>query len=230
MKIKSDLVWAILLIVTAVLFFYLGSSTESFENEEVIGSRIEEKTDKIKILEYKIQQLSEELTSRGIYSYPQANLIFEKGDPEAKVLIMLNGRDFIPDLEIERKVITDYSGDAEKIFQDTANKGNIFHVGTLNAHNPVAFDVKKFNKKLAMDLVFKSERNLWHQYIRTRKTPDGDLKTFWVITNKDSEVIDKHIDEEFPTDEDGNVHFGAANELKYSEIRMNSIFRPYATD
>lgn len=228
MKIKSDFVWAILLLITAALFFYLGSSTQALEHEEVLAKNIKEKTGRIQVLEYKIEQLSEELTSRGIFSYPQANIIFEKGNSEAKVIIMLNGRDAIPNLEIERNLVTDYSGGGDNKLQKLMEKGKRTNIGTLSAHNPVAFDVEKFDDVLAMDLVFNSERNQWQQYIRTKKTSEGDLKTFWVITNKESEVIDKHIDEGYPTNADGEVFLGPNSKVKYSEIRMNSIFRPYA--
>lgn len=230
MKIKSDLTWAVLLIGTAAISFYLGTRTGTLETEGTLKREVEESTEKITVLENKIDQLSEELRSRGIYSYPQANVVSEKNDDTATVVINLNGKDAIPDLEIERRLITDYSGNADGNFEELENKGKTTHIGTLSAHNPVAFDIEKFQEELAMDLIFKSERNSWHQYIRARKNEQGEIKTFWIITNGGSEVIDKHIDEGFPTDDEGNIILGKNKKMKYSDIKMNSVFQPDFTD
>lgn len=225
MKVKSEIILAILLMATAVISIYLGFRTGALNSKEDLRIQIEEKTEKIKVLEDKIQQLSQELTSRGIYSYPQASLVPEKGGTAAKVLITLNGREEIKDLEIERRINFDYLNNAGESLEATANKGKTVFLGTLTAHNPVAFEIENFQKDLAIDLKFKSGRDQWHQYIRTSKTPDG-IKSFWVITNRDSEVIDKHIDPGFPTDVSGSVEFTGNRKVRYADIAMNSIFRP----
>ncbi len=230
MKIKSEIIWAILLIGTATVSYYLGFKTGTLETDENLKISREQKAEKILSLENKVQQLSEELTSRGIYSYPQASVISKHRDSTATVLIHLNGRDPIKSLEIERKQIINYSRNTKDNFEESGLKKTTAFIGTLNAHNPVTFELDWFKEATAIDLTFKSEQNRWHQYIRASKTPEGEIRTFWIITNKDSEVIDKHIDEGFPVDKDGNLALGADREVKYSEIVMNSIFRLYATE
>lgn len=230
MKLTSEFIWAALLIVTAALFFYLGIKTGSLETEEALNDSIEKKAKEISALERKIHQLSEELTSRGIFSYPQASVISEKTDSAVTVLIHLNGREAIPNLEIERKIMIDDSIPKDGKAKDLSSGGTKTSIGDLHAHNPVAFKVDDFQNQLGIDLFFRSERKQWHQYIRARRTLEGEIKTFWIITNQESEVIDKHMDEGFPVNSTGSISFDANKNIKYSEVRMNSIFRPYASE
>lgn len=223
MKIKSEIIWSAMLILTAGVFFYLGNKTGTLETEEDYRNSIIEKSEKITALESKIQQISDELTSRGIFSYPQAAIASDKNDATATVLISLNGREAIKDLEIQRRIKSDNSGAS---VQDPGSKTTTAYIGNLTVHNPVTFELTEFEKELAINLYFKSQRKQWHQYILAKKTENGVIKTFWVITNGDSEVIDKHIDEGFPTDKDGKVSFGQKKKVNYSEIRMNSVFKP----
>lgn len=225
MKKKTDLIWASLLILTAVLFFYLGNRTGSIGTKEDLTNKIEKKDETITALEGKLQQLSDELTSRGIYSYPQAHLVSYDNDSTATVLINLNGRDAIRNLVIERSLIYDYSGNTQHHIKDNQPASTRASIGTLTAHNPVAFNIKEIKNEVAVELIYRSDRNQWHQYLWANRTPGGELKTFWVITNSDSQVIDKHIDEGFPTRQDGYVLPGKIN---YSDIRMNSPFNPYS--
>lgn len=226
MKIKSDFIWAVLLIATAAIAIYLGAKEGSLKTEEAFQSKIEIRDKRIKILENKVQQLSEELTSRGIFSYPQATLVTTKKDTVANVVITLNGREEIKNLEITRKLMVRSQENSAPLLK----RVKTVSIGTLNAHNPVNFEVENFEKELLIQLIFKSGKNLWNQYIMTRKNSKGEIKTFWVITNRESEVIDKHIDEGFPVNKEREFNFGIIRGLKYSEIRMNSIFRSFAEE
>lgn len=230
MSLKTEITWAALLLGTAALSFYLGIKAGTWETEENIKERVEEKAKKIKALENKIQQLSEELTSRGIFSYPQASVVSKKGGATATVLVNLNGREPIEDLEIERQIRSDDFREPEEISGNSRQSGRKTSIGTLTAHNPVAFELENFKNKIAIDLTYKSQRNQWRQYLIAKRSPEGGIKTFWVITNKDSEVIDKHIDDGFPVDSNGDVVLGENKKIKYSEIKMNSIFNPIAPD
>ncbi len=226
MKIKSDVIWAVLLIATAAIAIYLGAKEGSLKTEEAFQAKIETRDKRIRILEDKVQQLSEELTSRGIFSYPQATLVSAKKDTVANVVITLNGREEIRNLEITRKLKLsgqDHSGIPEK-------KVRTVSIGTLNAHNPVNFEVENFQKELLIHLVFKSGKNLWNQYIVARKNSRGEIRSFWVITNSEYEVIDKHIDEDFPTEKEYISLPDDNLEVKYSDIKMNSIFKPFSID
>ena len=225
MKIKSEIIWATFLIGTAALSFYLGSTTGSLETRESMRSMIESQTDTINILENKVEQLSEELTSRGIYSYPQANIVTEDNGSTSVVVVTLNGREAIHNLEIESRPTT-RNGNGANDNSDEFPPGITANIGTLTAHNPVAFEIEDIGKGIDVDLNFNSRRHQWHQYIRARKTSDGEIKTFWVITNEDMEVIDKHVDTGFPADEDGNLILGKNKKVKFSEIRMSSVFHP----
>lgn len=226
MKVRSDFVWAVLLLGTAVISFFLGARKGRLDTGENFRDRIGEETEKISVLENKVQQLSEELISRGIYSYPQANVISEKDDTTATVVVVLNGRESIPNLKIERKPTENFSAENTDTVVQTVRKRTISNIGNLTAHNPVAFELGTSRDNIDVNLKFISGRNVWHQYIRARKTPDGELKNFWVITNKESEVIDKHIDKGFPLDENGSLVFDPGRTVKYSEVRMNSVFLP----
>ena len=226
MKLKSDIIWAAVLISTAVLFFYLGTNSGTLSSEKYTEGKNKEQAEKIAVLENKIQQLSEELKSRGIYSHPQANVFMEKGSSATKVLIILNGKDAIPNLQIDRKLLIDSSDDDTGNFEELAGKAKTTHIDVLTAHNPVAFEIDGFKNKIALDLSFKSEDNQWHQYLIGRKTGKGEIKTFWVLTNQDSEVIDKHVDPGFPKDIEGNLLLGKKKKVKYAHIQMNSIFQP----
>lgn len=220
MKLKSDLVWAIVLIGLAAASFFLGMKKSSLETE----AALEDKLEKINLLESKNQQLSEELRSRGVFSYPQANTISKLQDSAATVLITLNGKDPIEDLRLQRKVTYSYSKSQATAEKDS--KGKTFDLGTLKPHNPSAFDISLTEEEVAIHLEYSSKRKKWHQYLRLKKTKDGKIKSFWVITNQNSVVIDKHIDPGFPTDPEGKVVLWKDQSLKYSELEMNSIFPP----
>lgn len=222
MKLRSDFVWAAILIGTAVISFYLGTRIGSLDTKNRIANELQEQAEKIKVLENKNQQLSEELKSRGVFSYPQANLVAGKTDAGPKVLILLNGKDAIENLEIKRKVGSFSSNPTRglaKIEKST-------HIGTLTAHNPIAFEIENFEKYIFLEFSFRAGGKEWHQYLVGRKTSKGKIKTFWVITDKNSEVIDKHVDQGFPTDNNGNLLLGGDEKLQYSDIRMNSKFVP----
>ena len=226
MKKKADLIWAGLLLLTALIFFYLGNKTGSIEAGEDLTNQIQNKNETISALENKLQQLSDELTSRGIYSYPQAHVVADENDSNATVLINLNGRDPIKNLVIERRLISNYSAMTQDLDnQPASTKASI---GTLTAHNPLTFTIEEIKNEIAVELIYRSDRNQWHQYLWSNRISSGELKTFWVITNSDSQVIDKHIDEGFPTDQDGDVVLGENQKLDYADIKMNSFFSPYS--
>ena len=220
MKIKSDLVWAIVLIGLAAASFFLGMTQSGLETE----AQLEQKMEEIRLLENKNQQLSEELRSRGVFSYPQANIISKLQDSVAMVLITLNGKDPINDLRLTRNVIYNYS-EAENI-QDKAQQGKTSHLGTLRSHNPSAFDIPLDQDEVAILLEYEADKKEWHQHIRIKKTEEGKIKSFWVITNRNSVIIDKHIDPGFPTDPEGNVVLQKGQKIRYSDLELNSLFPP----
>ena len=219
MKITSDIIWAVVLLVVAAASFLIGRKKESLKTEELLNEKLEE----IKVLENKNQQLSEELTSRGIYSYPQANIISKKKDSVAMVLISLNGKDPIENLKLRRNVLADYS---TALSSTPERKGKLTDLGTLKPHNPSAFDIPLEGEEIALQLDFESKKNKWKQYVWIKKSEDGKIKSFWVITNENSVVVDKHIDPGFPLDTEEKVVLSNGQSLDYSELKMNSIFPP----
>lgn len=224
MKINSDVIWAVSLVVLGFICFYIGNRVGRIEAGREYRSENEEQQAEIENLLQKNNQLSEELTSRGIYSYPQATIIPEAKDSQATVLITLNGNDPVKNLEIRRKVFYDYSKKGQKELKDSGNISEPIFLGTLKSHNPATFDIPLTKEEIALVFQFESKKNQWKQHIRLKRLPDGTVKSFWVITNGESEVIDKHIDQGFPTDPDGNIVFWEDRKLKYSEIELNSRF------
>ena len=223
MKINSALIWALVTIGLVGTSFLLGSMTGNLKSDE--DSESEQKTEEIKILKEKVDQLTEELTSRGIFSYPQANVITRLQDSGATILITLNGNDPVQDLEVSRTLLYDYSDLTKQEASESLLKEETTYLGTLKAHNPAAFDVPKMKEEVVVRLRFDSATDHWNQYIRIKRSSGGELKSFWVITNRDSEVIDKHIDEGFPVDETSHVVLWKNKRLAYPDIEMNSIFR-----
>ena len=219
MKINSDLIWALALIAVAAASFFLGMTRENLKTEE----RLEEQLGKIEILEKKNQQLSEELTSRGIYSYPQATIVSKLNGAVATVLISLNGKDPIPNLKLRKNVIFNYSA---KESLKPEQGGILTDLGTLKPHNPSAFDIPLNEEEIALYLEFDSKLSEWHQYIWIRTGTNGKPASFWVITNENSVVIDKHLDPGFPTDEEEKMLLWKGQRLDYSDLKMNSIFPP----
>ena len=212
------IVLSILFLGLLALSFYLGTLRGNLETEDRFRTQLEELSEEIKILRQKNQQLSEELTSRGIFSYPQANVVSKMRDSAATVVITLNGKDEIEDLVVERSII---SGPGEADW--TRHEGSTYF-GTLKAHNPAAFNIPVKKDEVGIRLSFKTEEKEWQQYIKLRKTADGKIKSFWVITNGDSQVIDKHIDKGFPVDDEGKVRLWNGLRVNYSDIRMNTTF------
>lgn len=219
MKIKSDLVWAIILLALAAISFFLGMKKGSMGAED----QLEDKLEEIKILESQNQQLSDELSSRGVYSYPQANIMSKPLDSFAMALITLNGKDPIEDLKLRRNMVYNYSAvDAS----EAQPKGKLSDLGTLKSHNPSAFEIPLTENEVGIHFEYESNRKKWHQYIRIKRSDDGKIRSFWVLTNDNSVIIDKHIDPGFPTDEAGQVTIWKDQKVDYSDLEMNSIFRP----
>ncbi|MCY2685888.1 hypothetical protein [Salinimicrobium sp. TH3] len=219
MKINSDFVWAIILLGLATAAFLLGMKKGSINAEDQLEKRIEE----IRILENKNQQLSEELRSRGVYSYPQANIISKMQDSIAMVLITLNGKDPIQNLKVRRKVHYDYSLSKDTLYSQDVKFTDL---GTLKPHNPSAFEIPLPGKEAAVHLEYEANRKQWHQYIWLRKPGNGTIKSFWVITNNNSVIIDRHIDPGFPTNKEGEVVLLKDRSINYADLEMNSIFSP----
>lgn len=222
MKIKSDVIWAIVLLLVAIASFFLGVQRGSLSTEE----ELEEKLKEIEILKNKNQQLSEELTSRGIYSYPQANLVSKAQDASAMVLITLNGQDPIKNLKVRRKVIENYSQSKDYRASETGTSGRWTDLGTLKPHNPSAFEIPLNQQEVAIQLDYESGRNTWRQYIWLKRANDNKIQTFWIITNGNSQIIDKHIDPGFPKEAEDQITLWKDKKVEYSNLRMNSVFPP----
>lgn len=219
MKIKADLVWAVVLVGLAAASFLLGMKKSTLETED----ELEETRREIRLLENKNQQLSEELMSRGIYSYPQANVVSDGQDSVAMVLITLNGKDPIQDLQLRREII--FHNSLTSGFKDELS-GKFTDLGTLKPHNPTALEIPITTKEVALQLNFESKSKEWQQYIWIKKNEVGNIKSFWVITNQNSVIIDKHMDPGFPTDNEGNIVLFKNEQIRYSELELNSIFNP----
>ena len=219
MKISSDLVWAVILVALATASYFLGVKRGSLSSEDLI----EEQEKQIGILQKENQQLSKELESRGIFSYPQANVISKMEDSVALALITLNGKEPISDLKLRRKLIYNYS---EVNSLENLEQGKITDLGTLRPHSPAAFEIPLTGKEIAMHLEYTSRQKKWHQYIWIRKSKGGKIHSFWVITNKNSVIIDKHIDQNFPTDPEGQVVLWKNEKIDYSNLEMSTIFPP----
>ena len=222
MKINSDFKWAVILLIVAVAAFFLGIHKGGLAAEDLLQEQLE----RIRILEDKNQQLSEELTSRGIFSYPQATIISKPKDSVAMALITLNGKDAIENLTLKRKIFQNYSLVQSSEASGFASMEKSNDLGTLKAHNPSAFDIPLEEREVAVQLDYKTSKNRWHQYIWIKKSGNGKIKTFWIITNGDSQVIDKHIDPAFPVNAEGKVVLWEDSQVDYSEVEMNSTFPP----
>ncbi|WP_029033165.1 hypothetical protein [Salinimicrobium terrae] len=219
MKVNSDFVWAVILLIVAAASFFLGIKKENLKSEELLDEKLEE----IRVLENKNQQLSEELISRGIYSYPQASIIPKMEDSVAMVLISLNGKDPIKNLRLRRNVFFNYS--AMGSFQPS-QEGRLTDLGDLKPHNPSAFDIPLQGDEVALNLEYESKNDTWQQYIWIKKSGEGQIKLFWIITNESSVVIDKHVDPGFHLDSEEKVVPWDDQKINYSNIEMNSIFPP----
>ena len=222
MKVNSDFIWAVVLLAVAAVSFFLGIKKGSIGAEDQLQDQLKE----IRLLEDKNQQLSDELTSRGIYSYPQANIVSKVKDSVAMALITLNGKDAIENLKVRRNLFRNYSRIQSNIATEAASSGKLTDLGILRQHNPSAFDVPITGKEVAIQLDFESGRNKWQQYIWIKKSGDGKIKTFWIITNGNSQIIDKHIDPDFPVNVDGKVVLWEDRSIDYSNLEMNSTFPP----
>jgi len=225
MKLNSDFMWSVYLIGTAILFFYFGSLIGSSQTEQNLSRQMEESEEKINILNRENRQLSQQLTSRGIYSYPQAGIITGEQDDHLTLLIMLNGQEALKDLVVKRNIIPNYSqltaSEAEKVTPTTRSA----YLGSLKPHTPAGFQMSLKQKEAAIEFHFESGKSKWKQIIRSKKSPAGNILSFWVITNGNDLVIDKHIDEGFPVEEDGSILLWEDKKVRYAEIAMNSPFR-----
>lgn len=224
MKLNSDFMWSVYLIGTAILFFYFGNLLGSSQTKQDLARQIDKKEEEIRILDRENQQLSEQLTSRGIYSYPQASIISGKQDGNLTLLIMLNGQEELKDLVVKRNVIPNYSDITTAEAEETMPSGRSAYLGSLRPHTPAGFEMSLKNEEAAIEFSFESGKNKWKQIIRAKKTASGNILSFWIITNGNNQVIDKHIDKGFPVEENGSIQLWKDQEVKYSEIGLNSVF------
>ncbi|WP_029038883.1 hypothetical protein [Salinimicrobium xinjiangense] len=217
MKINSDIIWAIILLGLTSITFLLGMKKGSMTAEDQLQDNLEE----IRILQIKNEQLSEELKSRGVYSYPQANVFSKPQEATAMVLITLNGKDPIKNLSLRRKLVPNFSELEHLNFSVDEISTDL---GTLKPHNPSAFPISLSENELAIQLLFETNRKKWFQYIWLKKQTGDKYSSFWIITNENSVIIDKHIDPDFPTDEEGRINLYKGKSITYPDLELNSIF------
>ncbi len=141
-------------------------------------------------------------------------------------LITLNGQDPIKNLKLRRRVIEDYSQVERDVFTGAGQEGKFTDLGTLKPHNPSAFNIPLNTNEVALQLNYESRQNKWHQYIWIKKSKDGKIRSFWVITNENSLVIDKHLDPDFPVNADGQIKLWQGKSIDYSALEMSSTFPP----
>lgn len=222
MKLNSDIMWSFYLTGTAILFFCFGNFLGSSQTEKDLAQKMEEKDQKIKLLNQENQQLSEELTSRGILSYPQAGIISGNQEENLSLLIMLNGQKPITNLIVKRKVIPSYSQMSQEEVKNAIPEKNSGNLGVLKPHTPASINIPMKEEEVAVIFNFKSGKKEWSQHLRAKRDPSGKIAAFWVITNGNKVVIDKHIDKNFPLEPDGSILFWKDKKVNYSEIEMNS--------
>lgn len=224
MKINSDFMWSIYLILIAAIFFYFGNVLAVSETEEKFSRVLDENTEKLKLLEKQNLELSDKLTSKGILSYPQANILSTENDTITTILITLNGSTPLEDLKVNRSYIYNYSKVEHKdLPQMEVHKKTTF-LGTLKTHTPAGFEIKMKEEEVAIDLVYQTGENTWNQHMRIKRDSNNELMAFWILTNKNNEVIDKHVDKGFPAEDDGSILLYKNKSVFYSDIKMNSSF------
>ena len=214
---------AALFTVLAVLSTYIAGKRESRQSEEELQLELQEKNREIRMLNERNLELADELAARG--SYPQANVVSKLENRVATVVVTLNGGYAVENLILHKNVTSEYSEKTGDEIEDLSKSRNFTDLGTLKTHQPAAFDIPMTEDEVAVQLQFSTKKKQWNQHIRIKKTPQGQIKSFWILTNGDSEVIDKHIDEGFPVDEDGKLRLWKNSEVRYSDIEVNSIFR-----
>ena len=126
MKMNSDFMWSLYLIGTAILFFYFGSLIGKARANEDLSQEIQANEEMIRVLKGENLQLSEQLTSRGIYSYPRAGIIDQ--DDNLTLLIMLHGQKPLKDLEVRRTIIPNYSKKTSSLETDASKQGKYFYL------------------------------------------------------------------------------------------------------
>lgn len=225
MKFNSDLMWSLYLITAAILFFFFGNYIGSSQTEKELIRRLQTNEERIQILNRENEQLSKQLTSRGIYSYPQAGIISAEKEDQITLLLMLNGQKALKDLVVKRSMLASYSLLKSSEARDALPSQKITYLGSLKPHTPASFEMPLKQREAAIEFIFKSGKNQWKQILRVRKNEKGKILSFWVITNGDDLVIDKHVDKGFPTEEDGSILLWEDRKVRYSEIEMNSVFR-----
>ncbi|MEG9326470.1 hypothetical protein V6B16_00845 [Salinimicrobium catena] len=225
MKFNSDLLWSFYLIAAAVLFFSFGNFIGSSQTEKELSRQLKRSEEKIQILNRENQQLSEQLTSRGIYSYPQAGIISSEEEDQVTLLLMLNGQKALKDLVVKRSMLPGYSLLKGSEAKETMLSQKITYLGSLKPHTPAAFEMPLKQKEAAIEFIFKSGKKQWKQILRVRQNDKGEIFSFWVITNGNDLVIDKHVDKGFPIEKDGGILLWEDRKVRYSEIEMNSVFR-----
>lgn len=217
------LLLAAIFVILAVLSTYIAGKRESHQSEEELRTKLQEKDTEIRILNQKNLELTEELASRG--SYPQANVVSKLEHSVATVVVTLNGGYALDNLLLYKNVLPGYSMLSNSEMEDLSQSQNFTDLGSLKAHHPAAFNVPMSRDEVAVHLQFNTRSKQWIQHIRIKKDAEGQIKAFWVLTNGDSEVIDKHIDKGFPVDEDGRISLWQNSKVSYSDIEVNSIFR-----
>lgn len=225
MKFNSDLLWSFYLIAAAVLFFSFGNFIGSSQTEKELFRQLKRSEEKIQILNRENQQLSEQLTSRGIYSYPQAGIISAEEEDQVTLLLMLNGQKALKDLVVKRSMLPGYSLLKGSEAKETMLSQKTTYLGSLKPHTPAAFEMPLKQKEAAIEFIFKSGKKQWKQILRVRQNDKGEIFSFWVITNGNDLVIDKHVDKGFPMEKDGSILLWEDRKVRYSEIEMNSVFR-----
>ncbi len=197
---------------------YYGKKVATIEKDQNDQAQVELKevintqTEKIKTLSEKnlelskmnidvsndIQQKADELTADG--SYPFATIRGElEGGKKSQLLIHLKGRYAIQNLTTKIVIVPDYSTVSGLDLRVLGMEVPPMDIGTLRSLEFKSFFVDTPTKETAITIYYKSNNNSWTDSIRVKDTESG-RKFLWYTADKSGDVLNSHIDPNFPND------------------------------
>jgi hypothetical protein len=205
--------------IAIMILTYLAAKKDGEVSENSLKEMITYQTSEIKRLSEENIRLSQviykntnQLTGNG--SYPIGQVAGGKKNA-VQIIIGVNGEFALPNLTARIVSIPDYKKISGLDLRTAGITNPTIPLGTIRKNEMKYFFADTRTKETAVIIYFKSDNYSWIQSMRIIITPKG-RRSFWFITDDNGKIIDKHIDDDFPKNNDGKVVLWS-NEIKLFE-------------
>lgn len=209
--------------VVTMVFTYLAAKQDGQETEDNLSQTITEQSSEIKRLSSQNIELSniifkntQQITGNG--SYPIVNIGGgQDNGNKTQIIVGLIGEFALPNVTARIVVIPDYSNVSGLDLRVLGIGNETINIGTLRKSEFKSFLIETKTKETAVTIFFNSDNNSWTETIRIYKTKNS-RKTMFYIQDSKGNYLQKKVDPNFPTNENGEIVIWNNTSIKINEL------------